>query len=116
MYESKNEALISGTSFAKRLALHLSLTVALLVFSLGLGIGGYMYTEGMNWLDAFLNASMLLGGMGPVNNPKTDSGKFFAGCYALYAGLLFVVCAGLVLTPVLHRVLHIFHVTEQDDL
>lgn len=90
------------------------MTVVLLVFSLGLGIVGYMYTENMNWLDAFLNASMLLGGMGPVNTPQTDGGKFFAGCYALYAGLLFVVCAGLVLTPVLHRVLHVFHVTEQD--
>lgn len=86
------------------------------MFSLGLGIVGYMYTEGMSWLDAFLNAAMLLGGMGPVDSPKSDSGKFFAGCYALYAGLLFVVCAGLVLTPVLHRVLHYFHVTEQDDL
>ncbi len=115
MYESKHEALISGSSFVKRLVLHLSVTVLLLVFSLGLGITGYMYTESMSWLDAFLNAAMLLGGMGPVDPPKTDVGKFFAGCYALYAGLVFVVCAGLVLTPVLHRVLHYFHVTEQDD-
>ncbi|MFO0943936.1 MAG: hypothetical protein U0930_24635 [Pirellulales bacterium] len=115
MYESKNEPLLSNSSFAKRVAIHIGMTIILLVFSLALGISGYVLTEGMSVLDAFLNSAMLLGGMGPVDNLKTTSGKLFAGFYALYAGLLFVICAGLVLSPVLHRVLHYFHVTDQDD-
>lgn len=114
MYESKNEPLISGSTFFKRLTIHLGITVVLLSFSLGLGISGYMFTERMSPMDAFLNAAMLLGGMGPVDPPKTEVGKLFAGVYALYAGLLFVVCAGLVLTPIFHRVLHYFHVSESD--
>ncbi len=114
MYESKNEPLLSGSSFAKRVAVHIVITLLLLVSSLALGIFGYMWTEHMDAIDAFLNAAMLLGGMGPVNPPTTPEGKLFAGFFALYAGLLFVVCAGLVLTPVLHRVLHYFHVSDQD--
>ena len=68
-----------------------------------------MYFESLPWRDAFLNAAMLLGGMGPVDAPKTDGGKVFAGLYALYAGLLILITAGVVLAPVLHRLLHKFH-------
>ena len=74
---------------------------------------GYVFTEQMSAIDAFLNAAMLLGGMGPVNPPATVGGKLFAGLFALYAGLVFIVCAALVLTPVLHRVLHRFHFEER---
>jgi len=81
----------------------------LLVASLALGMLGYMAFEHLSWIDAFLNASMLLGGMGPVNLPQTAAGKLFAGLYALYAGLVFIVTAALLLAPVLHRVLHRFH-------
>ena len=77
--------------------------------SLALGMMGYEHFENLPWRDAFLNAAMLLGGMGPVDPPKTDGGKVFAGLYALYAGLVFLVTAGLVFAPVLHRVLHRFH-------
>ncbi|HPU54569.1 MAG TPA: hypothetical protein PK359_23635, partial [Burkholderiaceae bacterium] len=65
--------------------------------------------EGLRWRDAFLNAAMLLGGMGPVDAPRTDGGKVFAGLYALYAGLVFLVAVSLVLTPILHRLMHRFH-------
>lgn len=68
-----------------------------------------MYFEHLAWRDAFLNAAMLLGGMGPVDGPKSDGGKIFAGLYALYSGLLILVTAGVVLSPVLHRILHKFH-------
>ena len=68
-----------------------------------------MYYESLAWRDAFLNAAMLLGGMGPVDAPKTDGGKIFAGLYALYAGLFFLVAAGLAFAPLLHRVLHRLH-------
>lgn len=80
-----------------------------LSISLAIGMIGYVVTEGFGWLDAFLNAAMLLGGMGPVNPPQTDAGKLFAGAYALYAGLVFIVTAAIIVTPVLHRVLHTFH-------
>ena len=77
--------------------------------SLVFGIWGYMFFEKLAWRDAFLNAAMLLGGMGPVNPPQTDGGKLFAGIYALYAGLVFIITAALLFTPILHRLLHKFH-------
>ena len=77
--------------------------------SLMLGIAGYVYFEQLPWRDAFLNTAMLLGGMGPVDPPRTDGGKLFAGLYALYAGLIFLVAVGLVFAPVVHRVMHKFH-------
>ncbi|WP_374436791.1 hypothetical protein [Inhella sp.] len=73
------------------------------------GMAGYVGFEGLSWADAFLNAAMLLGGMGPVNAPQTLGGKLFAGCFALYAGLVFLLAAAMVFTPVLHRLLHRFH-------
>lgn len=68
-----------------------------------------MYFENLPWRDAFLNAAMLLGGMGPLDSPRTDGGKLFVGMYALYAGLVFLIAVGVVLAPVLHRILHKFH-------
>ncbi len=109
MYESRSQPPIASSAFVRRIVFHLALAVALLMVSLVGGMLGYAYFEGLPALDAFLNAAMLLGGMGPVNAPVTPAGKLFAGLYALYAGLVFVVTAGLVLTPVVHRVLHRFH-------
>jgi len=109
MYESKRQGLLSRKQFLQRLSGHALVGLALIVASLALGMSGYVVFEKLSWLDAFLNASMLLGGMGPVNFPQTDAGKLFAGCYALYAGLVFLVVTALVLTPILHRLLHHFH-------
>jgi len=81
--------------------------------SLALGMVGYAYFEGLAWTDAFLNAAMLLGGMGPVDLPRTEGGKLFAGGYALYAGLVFLILMGLVVGPVFHRVLHKFHLDKE---
>jgi hypothetical protein len=72
-------------------------------------MAGYRYYERLPWLDAFLNAAMLLGGMGPVEDPQTAGGKLFAGLYALYAGPVFLVATAIILAPVVHRVLHKFH-------
>lgn len=113
MYESKNQPPIPRASFARRLAVHLGLAGGLLLASLGVGMVGYVRFEHMSWIDAFLNSAMLLGGMGPVNPPQTDAGKLFAGVYALYAGLVFIVTAALMLTPVVHRVVHRFHWSEK---
>lgn len=109
MYESRSQQLISKPAFVRRLIRHASLAAALLGVSLGAGMLGYAGFEKLSWVDAFLNAAMLLGGMGPVNAPVTVAGKLFAGLYALYAGLVFLVVCALVLTPVAHRVLHRFH-------
>ena len=109
MYESKSQAPLPHAGFVRRLSLHLALAAGLLLVSLAAGMLGYMAFEQLPALDAFLNAAMLLGGMGPVNAPLTPAGKLFAGLYALYAGLVFVVTAALVLTPIVHRVLHQFH-------
>lgn len=88
--------------------------MALIGISLLAGIVGYMHYEHMSWLDAFLNSSMLLGGMGPVKTEGlSDPGKFFAGVYALYAGLVFIVVMGIMLAPVIHRTLHLFHWSEK---
>jgi hypothetical protein len=109
MYETRKHPPISRSQFLKRMLNHMVAAFALLVFSIFFGMAGYMIFEHLNWIDAFLNASMLLGGMGPVNAPVTALGKLFAGFYALYAGLVFIVTAALIFTPILHRVLHRFH-------
>ena len=114
MYESKRQKPMTRQHFTARLVLHLGLAAAVLVASLLLGILGYRGFEGLGWADALLNSAMLLGGMGPVNAPVTLGGKLFASAYALYAGLVFIVTAALLLTPVMHRVLHKFHWDEKD--
>ena len=91
------------------MAIHLAATLLLVFASLGLGMIGYAHYEGLPWRDAFLNAAMLLGGMGPVEQPVTDGGKIFAGLYALYAGLMFLAVAGILLAPIIHRMLHHLH-------
>jgi hypothetical protein len=101
--------LIPRARFARRVLLHASGTVLLLLLSLVLGMEGYEHFEQLPWRDAFLNSAMLMGGMGPVDTPRTDGGKVFAGLYALYAGLVFLVAAGLLFAPVVHRVMHRFH-------
>lgn len=109
MYESKKQPPLPRAGFVRRLLQHLLLALALLAVSLLMGMTGYAYFEHLSWVDGFVNSAMLLGGMGPVNLPVTTGGKLFAGCYALYAGLVFIVTAALMFTPVLHRLLHKFH-------
>ncbi len=111
-YESHRQPLLPRPQFLARLAWHVLFAAALVLGSLLLGMAGYAYFERLGWRDAFLNASMLLGGMGPVESPQTDGGKLFAGLYALYAGLVFLVAVGIALAPVVHRILHQFHWTE----
>ena len=109
MYESRKQPLLSRAQFLQRFWGHVAAAAALLAFSLLIGMAGYGYFENLPWRDAFLNAAMLLGGMGPIDAPKSDGGKLFAGLYALYSGLVFLVAVSVVLAPVLHRVLHKFH-------
>lgn len=113
MYEPKHHPPIPARSFARRLVLHLAAALALLALSLGLGMLGYVAFEHLSWLDAFLNASMLLGGMGPIHAPATSAGKLFAGLYALYSGLVFLATAALLFAPMFHRLMHRFHWSEE---
>ena len=112
MYEAHTHTPLTRVDFLRRLALHVAVATTLLLGSLLIGMSGYGYFEDLAWRDGFLNSAMLLGGMGPVDPPRTDHGKLFAGLYALYAGLVFIVAAGLVFVPVLHRLLHKFHWDE----
>lgn len=113
MYEHKSQAPLKQTHFVRRLLWHSAVALAVLLVSLGVGMTGYVVLEGLTWLDGFLNAAMLLGGMGPIHAPFTPGGKLFAGLYALYAGLVFIVTAALLFTPIVHRLLHKFHWGER---
>ena len=95
--------------FLRRVLGHLAAVCVLLLGSVAIGMAGYMHFERLSALDAFLDTSMLLGGMGPVHIPVTDDGKLFAGFFALYAGIVFIATAALLLGPMAHRVLHRFH-------
>jgi hypothetical protein len=88
--------------------------MAILVVSLGIGILGYHTLEGLSWTDSLLNASMLLGGMGPVETPQTEAGKIFASFYALFSGVVFLVAVGVLIAPVFHRFLHRFHLDVEE--
>ena len=111
-YESMHDPLMIRKEFFKRMKLHMSYSGLLVLGSLVLGTVGFMLTSGLAFVDAFLNASMLLGGMGPVDVPKTNTGKIFAALYALYAGLVFLIVASFLFAPVFHRVLHHFHIEK----
>jgi len=113
LYEHRSKRPIPPHAFALRMARHAALALAVTLVSLAIGMTGYMHYEAMAWRDAFVNAAMLLGGMGPVNAPLTDGGKVFAGLYALYAGIVFLLVGGVILAPVLHRLLHHLHWEEK---
>ena len=115
MYERRRQPLLSRRQFLLRLLRHFWLALGLVLVSLAIGMLGYHVFEGLSWLDAFLNAAMILGGMGPVAPLQTAGGKLFAGLYALYSGMLLLVAVSILLLPVLHRLLHSFHLDDDDD-
>jgi hypothetical protein len=108
-YEGRKSPLATRAVFLRRLGGHFLVSLGLVAVSVAAGMAGYAYFEHLAWRDAFLNAAMLLGGEGPVTPPASPGGKLFAGLYALYSGLVFLFAVGVVLTPVLHRLLHQFH-------
>ena len=114
MFEKHHQPLLHKHAYIKRI-IRFALLGLLIVFgSLGLGVMGYHYTENMVWLDALLNASMILFGMGPVNPVQTDAGKWFASFYAMYSGVAFITIIGVVFAPVFHRFLHKFHLDMEE--
>jgi len=113
VFERKSQRLLPRRLFALRFARCAAAAAALVTLSLAIGMLGYHEIERLHWVDAFLNASMIMAGMGPVDTMKTESGKLFAGVYALYCGLALITTAAILLTPLLHRFLHRFHMEEK---
>ena len=121
--ERKGAPLASKALFFFRLARNFLATLAIVAFSVGLGTLGYHYFGGRNehgewklgWVDGFLNASMILTGMGPVDRMETNEGKFFAAFYALYSGLVFLTMVVVLITPIYHRFIHRFHLDSERD-
>jgi hypothetical protein len=111
-----NHSLLPWKRFAKRVVRHLGIASAAMAVALGVGIVGYHFLNAMPWIDAFVNASMILGGMGPVGELKNNAAKMFAGLYALFAGVVFIAVAGVTIAPFAHRLLHRFHLDEGDEV
>ena len=117
LFEHHKEPLLPPELFARRVVRFAAISVGLLLFSLILGICGYRYFENLSWIDAILNASMIMGGMGPVNQLQTTGGKLFASFYAIYCGAILLISIGIFMAPIVHRVLHRFHLdlASKDD-
>jgi hypothetical protein len=113
-FERHHEKLAPLPVFIKRMARAVGLGLVLIGFALSIGIAGYRLLAGLDWVDSLLEASMILGGMGPVTTLKTDGAKIFASVYALFSGLIFVGVMGIVLAPIVHRTMHAFHVDDKD--
>jgi len=113
-FERRNEPVLPWPAFLWRLAGSTLIGVGLVIVSLAIGMIGYRSLMGMSWIDAFVNASMILSGMGPLADPQTSGAKLFAGLYALFSGLAVLAIAGVVFAPVVHRFLHYLHADEDD--
>jgi hypothetical protein len=113
MYEKRKERLLTRAQFARRVLAHLGFGVGTAAIALFVGVAGYHFLDGLNWVDSLLNASMILGGMGPVDTLKNDAAKVFASFYALFSGLVFIGLLGVLLAPFVHRLMHKHHMDEE---
>ncbi|RPJ28149.1 MAG: hypothetical protein EHM33_05575 [Chloroflexi bacterium] len=114
-FEHHTQPMATQAEFAQRMLRYGLLTAGIILFSLGIGMLGYHYLESFSWVDSLLNASMILGGMGPVNPLQTNAGKIFASLYALYSGFVLLASVGVLAAPVFHRFMHRFHLELEDD-
>ena len=112
MFEHKSEPIASHAVFLKRMAASFGVALAMILVALGIGVCGYHAIAGLPWIDSLLNASMILGGMGPVDRLVTVSAKLFASGYAIFSGLVFISIMGIILAPVIHRIIHKFHLDD----
>jgi hypothetical protein len=114
MYEHHRQPLASLPTFIKRMVACFAISQCLAGIALLIGMVGYHILAGLGWVDSFENAAMILGGMGPVDPMTTTSAKIFAGLYAIFSGLMFLAIMGIVLAPIFHRVMHKFHLADED--
>jgi hypothetical protein len=115
MFEHVSKPVLPPKQFLSRLMRAVLLGLGMIVISLAIGMAGYLYFfPKLDWADAFVNAAMILSGMGPLATPETTGAKIFSGCYAIYSGLMLVMSAGVVFAPLVHRFLHKLHADEDD--
>ena len=114
MFEYRHQKIAPASVFMKRLVGHIAIAILLILLSLFIGIAGYHWLAGFGWVDSLLNASMILGGMGPVGFLTNTGAKVFASAYALFSGLVFIAVIGIVFAPITHRMLHKFHIDDED--
>jgi hypothetical protein len=115
MFEPWGQPLLAKEKYILRVMGHAAIALLIICGGLGIGVLGYHHFEGLAWIDALVNAAMILGGMGPVNVLHTNAGKIFASCYALFSGIFFLVVAGVLFAPVVHRFLHRFHLEAGEE-
>jgi hypothetical protein len=115
MFEHRKQALLSPREFLIRQLIYFIVALGIIAGSLVMGVLGYHFLEKLSWIDSLVNAAMLLGGMGPVNELHTVAGKLFASFYALYSGIIFLVVVGVIFAPLYHRFLHRFHLEMEDS-
>ena|SRR5438067_2385699 len=115
MFEHKRQRLLPRRAFARRVVLHAVMALVIVAVALGIGVLGYHEIDRLPWIDALLNASMILGGMGPVNELCSTGAKLFASFYALFSGLVFITVTGVLFAPVIHRFLHRFHLELEEE-
>ena len=113
MYEHYKQPLLSPRQFLIRMIRHGGWALILVAGSLAIGILGFHYFSNLLWIDSLLNAAMLLGGMGPIGDMGSTSGKLFASAFAIYAGLIFIAASGILFTPIFHRMMHKLHLAEK---
>ena len=113
-FERRSDKLAPVSIYVQRIAASLALAFVLILVALAVGIAGYHSIAGFNFVDSLLEASMILGGMGPVREMPNDASKIFASIYALFSGVIFIALMGIILAPVAHRVMHKFHIDEKD--
>ncbi len=115
MFEHHKKPLIPRTAFIVRIIIYICFALGIVLVSLAIGIVGYHTFEGLSWIDSTVNAAMILGGMGPVNELHTNAGKLFAAAYALFSGIVFLIAVAVILAPVIHRFFHRFHLQSDSD-
>ena len=114
-FERRKDKLAPFSIYVQRIAASLAIAIGLMLIALAVGIVGYHLIAGFNFVDSVLEASMILGGMGPVRELPNDASKMFASIYALFSGVIFIALMGIILSPVAHRVMHKFHIDETDE-
>ena len=114
MFEQRHQKIAPAPVFIKRLLGYIGIAILLILAALFIGMAGYHWTAGLSWVDSLLNAAMILGGMGPVDTLTNTSAKVFAALYALFSGLVFIAVMGFVFAPIVHRMLHKFHMEDKD--
>ncbi len=114
IYERRHDELAPVPVFVRRIIGALAIALGLIALALFIGISGYHLIAGFDWIDSLLEASMILGGMGPVKELPNDTAKIFASLYALFSGLIFIALMGIILSPIAHRIMHKFHVDDED--